>query len=379
MEPLDDVVPVGIGHHHHDEDGLVPDDAPEELTQEGGLAPAHVEEADHAAQEDQEVGGAQVGAGPTDPLQQERAWQHQHGQQDGVGHVDPEDEDQDRRPQGPGAAARRRPHRSPTATSDHRRPRRHRLGQLPVPPRAGPRRNQRSSPNVGDLAHGWVGGSLIGPPRSSAARTRRLEERPGGRVRGRRSGDCRSRCSTTVTTLSTTATPPCATSAGTDAAHLSHQGTDMDIRDRASTSDDKGRACRPPSGRASRVRRDARFYPWPSGHRTKSEPPLTFREFLSTLWRRRLTILVTVVVAVVAALAYSKVQTPKYQSTAMVQENGISSRHRATRARRSPSPTPSRSWAAPRSSNGRPRSWATPTPAAWPPRSPARSTPPPGS
>jgi Mrp family chromosome partitioning ATPase/capsular polysaccharide biosynthesis protein len=33
---------------------------------------------------------------------------------------------------------------------------------------------------------------------------------------------------------------------------------------------------------------------------------------------------ITIVVAVVAALAYSKVQTPKYQSTAMVQENGIS-------------------------------------------------------
>ena len=52
---------------------------------------------------------------------------------------------------------------------------------------------------------------------------------------------------------------------------------------------------------------------------------MTFREILSSLWRRRLTILITVVVAVVAALAYSKVQTPKYQSTAMVQENGISS------------------------------------------------------
>ncbi len=34
--------------------------------------------------------------------------------------------------------------------------------------------------------------------------------------------------------------------------------------------------------------------------------------------------MITVVVAVVAALAYSKVQTPKYQSTALVQENGIS-------------------------------------------------------
>jgi Mrp family chromosome partitioning ATPase len=38
------------------------------------------------------------------------------------------------------------------------------------------------------------------------------------------------------------------------------------------------------------------------------------------LWRRRLTIVVSVVVAVAAALAYSKVQTPKYQSTALVQQ-----------------------------------------------------------
>jgi Mrp family chromosome partitioning ATPase/capsular polysaccharide biosynthesis protein len=57
--------------------------------------------------------------------------------------------------------------------------------------------------------------------------------------------------------------------------------------------------------------------------RTESELPLTFREILSSLWRRRLTIAITVVIAVVAALAYSKVQTPKYQSSALVQENGI--------------------------------------------------------
>ncbi len=61
------------------------------------------------------------------------------------------------------------------------------------------------------------------------------------------------------------------------------------------------------------------------GHCRESDPPLTFREFLSSLWRRRLTILVTVVVAVVAALAYSKIQTPKFESSASVQENGISS------------------------------------------------------
>ena len=60
------------------------------------------------------------------------------------------------------------------------------------------------------------------------------------------------------------------------------------------------------------------------GHRPNSEPPLTFREFLSILWRRRLTIAVCIVVAVVAAVAYSKIQTPKYQSTATIQENAIS-------------------------------------------------------
>jgi len=56
---------------------------------------------------------------------------------------------------------------------------------------------------------------------------------------------------------------------------------------------------------------------------TESESPLTFREFLFTLWRRKLTIVVSIVVAVVAALAYSKVQTPKYQSTALVQESTV--------------------------------------------------------
>jgi Mrp family chromosome partitioning ATPase/LPS O-antigen subunit length determinant protein (WzzB/FepE family) len=51
---------------------------------------------------------------------------------------------------------------------------------------------------------------------------------------------------------------------------------------------------------------------------------LTFPEFLSTLWRRRLTIVVSVVVTVVAALAYSKLQTPMYKSTALIQINSTS-------------------------------------------------------
>jgi Mrp family chromosome partitioning ATPase len=59
--------------------------------------------------------------------------------------------------------------------------------------------------------------------------------------------------------------------------------------------------------------------------RTESEIPLTFSEFLSTLWRRRLTIVVSVVVAVAAALAYSKLQTPMYESTALIQISSTSS------------------------------------------------------
>jgi Mrp family chromosome partitioning ATPase/capsular polysaccharide biosynthesis protein len=46
---------------------------------------------------------------------------------------------------------------------------------------------------------------------------------------------------------------------------------------------------------------------------------MTFRDFLAALWRRKLTILVSVIVAVVAAFTYSKVQHPTYQSTALVQ------------------------------------------------------------
>ncbi len=58
---------------------------------------------------------------------------------------------------------------------------------------------------------------------------------------------------------------------------------------------------------------------------TERNGPLTFPEFLSTLWRRRLTIVVSVVVAVAAALAYSKLQTPMYKSTALIQINSASS------------------------------------------------------
>lgn len=47
---------------------------------------------------------------------------------------------------------------------------------------------------------------------------------------------------------------------------------------------------------------------------------MTLQEFVSTLWRRRLTIVVSVVVAMAAAFVYSTVAHPKYQSTALVQQ-----------------------------------------------------------
>ncbi len=46
---------------------------------------------------------------------------------------------------------------------------------------------------------------------------------------------------------------------------------------------------------------------------------------LKTLWNRKLTIIVSVVVCVAAALAYSKIVTPTYQSSALVQINGSGS------------------------------------------------------
>ena len=60
---------------------------------------------------------------------------------------------------------------------------------------------------------------------------------------------------------------------------------------------------------------------------------MTFPDFLSTLWRRRLTIVVCVVVAVAAALAYSKLRTPIYKSSALVQINSAPARP-ASRPRR---------------------------------------------
>ena len=49
------------------------------------------------------------------------------------------------------------------------------------------------------------------------------------------------------------------------------------------------------------------------------ERAVTFQQMLKTLWTRKLTIVVSVVVCVAAAIAYSKVVTPSYQSSALIQ------------------------------------------------------------
>jgi uncharacterized protein involved in exopolysaccharide biosynthesis len=46
---------------------------------------------------------------------------------------------------------------------------------------------------------------------------------------------------------------------------------------------------------------------------------VTFQQMLKILWTRKLTIIVSMVVCVIAALAYSKVTTPTFQSSAQVQ------------------------------------------------------------
>ena len=53
----------------------------------------------------------------------------------------------------------------------------------------------------------------------------------------------------------------------------------------------------------------------------ESDCPLTFNEFLSILWRRKLTIAICTAVAVVAAFGYLHVKTPTYQSSSLIQLN----------------------------------------------------------
>jgi Mrp family chromosome partitioning ATPase/capsular polysaccharide biosynthesis protein len=53
----------------------------------------------------------------------------------------------------------------------------------------------------------------------------------------------------------------------------------------------------------------------------ESERPLTFHEFLSILWRRKLTIAICTAVAIVAAFGYLHVKTATYQSSSLIQLN----------------------------------------------------------
>ena len=108
VEPLDDVVPEGVGDDDEDQDGLVPDDAAGGTGGGRGLAPPDVEQADHAADEDQEVGGAQVGARPSHPLDEEGPGQGDDHEQERIGDEDPEDEDQRGQRQPDLAVGRRR-------------------------------------------------------------------------------------------------------------------------------------------------------------------------------------------------------------------------------------------------------------------------------
>src|SRR5665213_690542 len=68
---------------------------------------------------------------------------------------------------------------------------------------------------------------------------------------------------------------------------------------------------RSPGGRA--------LVSWDLPQPAEREYAVTFQQMLKTLWTRKLTIVVSVVVCVVAALAYSKVSTPSYQSSALIQ------------------------------------------------------------
>ena len=60
-------------------------------------------------------------------------------------------------------------------------------------------------------------------------------------------------------------------------------------------------------------------YPGTCPRPAERECAVTFQQMLKTLWTRKLTIVVSVVVCVVAALAYAKVATPTYQSSALIQ------------------------------------------------------------
>ena len=83
-------------------------------------------------------------------------------------------------------------------------------------------------------------------------------------------------------------------------------------------------------------------YPGVLPEPAESECAVTFQQMLKTLWNRKLTIIVSVVVCVAVALGYAKLSTPTYQSSALVQINAPS-QTTAGSTSASPSRTRSRS------------------------------------
>ena len=143
------------------------------------------------------------------------------------------------------------------------------------------------------------------PARHPDRRPRRAHVAPAGRCHGRRHG------------------------AGAGHGGVRHDGLPGPLRDRRS-----------PPARTP--------VSWDLPPPAERECAVTFQQMLKTLWSRKLTIVVSVVVCVGAALAYSKVATPTYQSSALIQVNTPTQSSPRLR-RRSPCPTRSRNSPARRS------------------------------
>ncbi len=158
MEPLDDIAPERVGHHHQNEDRLIPDDAQEELAQVRRPRPLHVEQADEGSREGHEIGHTEVDAPAAHTLDEDRAGQHQDGQEDGIDDEDAQGEDETGEDE-TGEGVDRRGHADHGGEHEHRQPRGRRPGE-PLPgPRSGP-----GAPGVhfGTGAHRCVGGTVIG-------------------------------------------------------------------------------------------------------------------------------------------------------------------------------------------------------------------------
>ena len=90
MEPLDDVVPEGMGHHDQDQHRLEPDDPHEELAQVVAVLPADMEQRHHAPTKTRRSAALRLVLAAPDPLDEEGAGQGQTPPAEGVGHEDPE-------------------------------------------------------------------------------------------------------------------------------------------------------------------------------------------------------------------------------------------------------------------------------------------------